>query len=151
MTLRGLGKAMKADRIRQGLKQADCVDRARSGISVPQWSKLENGHDGNYLDATFAAVDRGLQWAHGRAAELAAATDDDEESVNADPSAATSGDVAAVREVLAAVEALQAQLAGQAERERVLAREVERLRGLLEGPGTPQRLGARPVRRRRTD
>lgn len=62
---------MKRRRLELGINQAGAVTAAGVGLSLANWSKLENAHEGNYSDSTYAAVDRGLQWPLGTAAALA--------------------------------------------------------------------------------
>lgn len=70
MALQELAVAMRERRDELGIKQDDVGNLAQSGISRPTWSKLENGHDGNYLNSTFTAIDRVLKWPRGHAARL---------------------------------------------------------------------------------
>ena len=67
-----LGAAIKGARLRLGLTHKTAVEAAGTGISVALWSKLENGHPGDYRPNTFAAVERALGWEFGAAARIAA-------------------------------------------------------------------------------
>lgn len=69
MTL--LGAAMRDRRLELGLTQLEAVNRAGKGISVPLWSKMENGHPGRYRDSSFAAIDRALDWPRDSAINIA--------------------------------------------------------------------------------
>jgi hypothetical protein len=69
--LETLGRAMSDRRTRLHLTQQKCVDKIERAISLPQWSKMENGHPGRYKVASFAAIDKALDWEYGTALALA--------------------------------------------------------------------------------
>jgi hypothetical protein len=70
MEVNELAREMKKQRLALGLTHKTAVEAAGVGVSVANWSKIENGHAGEYRESTFAAIDRALKWPHGRALDL---------------------------------------------------------------------------------
>lgn len=138
VSVSNLGEAMKRARVAAGLRQEDAVARAAGGISKPQWSKLENGHEGNYAERTYAAVDRALAWKHGTARALALGG-----KVEPDVS---STELAEIRAMVDAIQRrLETERSEAARHGEAIARLADGVQQLLDSMPRPSEPGHRPA------